>query len=182
MVTFRREGQHLVETINAGRAIRCYPVGRGDTLAFTNFPLKTSFERDAAGRVTGFRMLGADKTMPRLRPDAFLPDELLRLGRIAEAVAGYRALHLNEYQLTYRAYEFLNRRPDLPAAEGLLTPAQKPFPQSAVVFARSASQQSLRLVPATASCGNCWRKKPAKPGRRIIPAWHQEPCAPLLAE
>lgn len=164
VVTFRREGQHLVETINAGRPILCYPVGGGDTLAFTDFPLKASFERTAAGQVTGFRMLGADKATPRLGQDEFLPGELLRLGRIAEAVAGYRALNLNEYQLTYMAYELLNRRPrpNLPAAEGLLTLAQERFPQSAVVFARwgdlhtcrrdtnkavAAYQTALRLNP-----------------------------------
>ena len=164
VVTFQREGQHLVETINTGLPILCYPVGSGDTLAFTDFPLRGVFGRDAAGQVTSFRMLGADNPMQRLRPTEFLPGELLRLGRIPEAVAGYRALKLTEYQLTYMVYELLNRRPrpDLPAAEGLLTLAEEQFPQSAIVFARwgdlyasrrdtnkavAAYQTALRLNP-----------------------------------
>ena len=101
--------------------------------------------------------------MPRLAPDNLLPGELLRRGRIAEAVAGYRLLRLNEYQLTYMAYELLNGRPaNLSAAEGLLTLAREQFPESAIVFARwgdlyarqgnkpraiEAYQQALRLYP-----------------------------------
>ncbi|WP_051719122.1 serine hydrolase domain-containing protein [Hymenobacter sp. IS2118] len=136
VVTFEREASHLVQRINAGNPILTYAVG-GDTVAFTDYPMRGRFERDAAGAVTGFRMLDAEKPMPRLRPDQFLPDELLRLGRIAEAVAGYRQLQLNEYQLTYMAYELFNRRPSNPAAvEGLLALALEKFPQSAVVHAR----------------------------------------------
>jgi CubicO group peptidase (beta-lactamase class C family) len=162
VVSFRRQGNHLVETINAGPEILTYPVG-GDTVAFTDYALQGVFERDTQKQVTGFRMLGADKAMPRLRPDELLPGELLRLGRIPEAVAGYRSMKLNEYQLTYMAYEFLNGRPaNLPAAEGLLSLAQEQFPQSAVVFARwgdlhlrrghkaeatKAYQSALRLNP-----------------------------------
>ena len=136
VVRFRREGSHLVEDINAGSPILCYPLGH-DTLAFTDYALKGVFERGPTGRVTGFRMVGAAQAMPLLPPAALLPNELLRLGRVAEAVAGYRTLKLSEYQLTYMAYELLNRRPaDLAAAEGLLTLAQEQFPQSGIVFAR----------------------------------------------
>ncbi|MBF9237490.1 serine hydrolase [Hymenobacter sp. BT683] len=136
VVTFQREATHLVERINAGNPILTYPMG-GDTVAFSDFPMRGRFERNAAGAVTGFRMLGAEKPMPRLRPDQLVPDELLRLGRIPEAVAGYRQFQLNEYQLTYMAYELLNRRPpNLAAAEGLLSLALERFPESAVVHAR----------------------------------------------
>ncbi len=162
VVTFQREAAHLVQRINAGNPILTYPVG-GDTIAFTDYPMRGRFERNAASEVTGFRMLGAEKPMPRLRPDQLLPDELLRLGRIPEAVAGYRQLQLNEYQLTYMAYELLNRRPNNPtAAEGLLGLALEQFPRSAVVHARwgdlylsrgdkpqaiSSYQTALRLNP-----------------------------------
>ncbi|MGY2134256.1 serine hydrolase [Hymenobacter sp. HD11105] len=162
VVTFQREADHLVEHINAGNPILTYPVS-GDTVAFTDYPLRGRFERNAAGEVTGFRMQGADKPWPRLRPDQLLPDELLRLGRIPEAVAGYRQFKLNEYQLTYLAYELLNRRPSNPAAaQGLLELALEQFPQSAVVHTRwgdlylgrgdkpraiAAYQTALRLDP-----------------------------------
>ena len=138
VVTFERQGDHLLETINAGSPILAYPVGR-DTVAFTDFPFRGAFERDAAGQITGLRMLGLGDVapMPRLRPDDRLPGEWLRAGRVPEAVAGYRALKLNEYQLTYMAYELLNARPaNLPAAEGLLTLAREQFPASGIVQAR----------------------------------------------
>ena len=151
VVTFRPEGDHLVETINAGPGILCYPVGR-DTVAFTDFVFTGAFERDAAAQVTGFRMRGADQTMPRLRPDEFLPNELLRQGQVAAAVAGYRALKLNEYQLTYMAYDLLNRRPapDLAAAAGLLTLAREQFPQSGIVAARWSDLYARRGEKAEA--------------------------------
>lgn len=136
VVTFRQQGNHLMETINDGGEILTYPVGR-DTVAFTDYALRGVFEQTANGTVTGFRMLGANQAMPRLADDDLLPGEYLRLGRVAEAVAGYRALKLNEYQLTYMVYELLNSRPaKVAAAEGLLTLAQEQFPQSAIVFAR----------------------------------------------
>lgn len=56
---------------------------------------------------------------------------------MAEAVAGYRPLKLNEYQLTYMAYDLLYQRPARPAAAaGLLALALEQFPQSAIVHAR----------------------------------------------
>ncbi|NVO31633.1 serine hydrolase domain-containing protein [Hymenobacter lapidiphilus] len=139
VLALRAEDNHLVERINGGNDILCYPVG-GDTLAFTDFPLRGVFERSAAGSITGFRMLGADKTMPRLPEEEFLPNELLRRGRVAEAVAGYRTLKLGEYQITYLVYELLNpRQPggaDLAGAKGLLELAREQYPQSGIVAAR----------------------------------------------
>ena len=162
VVTFRREAGHLVETINDGAEILAYPVGP-DTVAFTDYALRGVFTRDAAGRVAGLRIPETNQLLPRLAPENLLPGELLRQGRIAEAVAGYRLLRLNEYQLTYMVYELLNSRPaNLSAAEGLLTLAREQFPESAIVFARwgdlyarqgnkpraiEAYQQALRLYP-----------------------------------
>ena len=136
VVAFCREGDHWLETINAGRPILAFPL-RGDTVAFTDFPMRGTFVHDAAGQVSGFMMLGAEQAWPRLRPDQLLPNELLRQGRVAEAVAGYRPLKLNEYQLTYMAYDLLYQRPARPAAAaGLLALALEQFPQSAIVHAR----------------------------------------------
>ena len=136
VLTFAPEGNHWLETINAGPPILTYPAG-GDTVAFTDFPMRGTFGRDGSGQIVSFRMLGAENAMPRLAPTQLLPNELLRLGRIAEAVAGYRALHLGEYQLTYMAYDLLAQRPPrLPAVQGLLELAQEQFPQSAIVQAR----------------------------------------------
>ncbi len=164
VMTFRREGDHLVQVINAGAPIPCYPVGvagaqgMNDTIAFTDYTTRGTFRRDAAtGAVTGFLFPGADQPMPRLRPDEFVPSELLRLGRLTEAMAGYRALNLNEYQLTYLVYDLLNpnRRPrltpsDLAAAEALLTLGQERFPQSGIVPARWGDLYTLRGQPTQA--------------------------------
>ena len=151
VVSFRVEGRFLVENINAGSDILAVPVG-GDTVAFTDFPMRGIFERDVSGQATGFRMLGAAVAFPRLPPTRLLPNELLRQGRVAEAVAGYRPLKLGEYQLTYMAYELLNRRPapDLAGAEGLLTLAEEQFPQSGVVAARWGDLYALQKNPAQA--------------------------------
>ncbi|RSK25228.1 serine hydrolase domain-containing protein [Hymenobacter metallilatus] len=162
VVTFRREAGHLVENINDGAEILAYPVA-SDTVAFTDYAMRGVFTRNAAGQVASLRILETNQLLPRLAPENLLPGELLRRGRIAEAVAGYRLLRLNEYQLTYMAYDLLNARPaNLSAAEGLLTLAREQFPQSAVVFARwgdlyarlgnktqaiEAYQQALRLYP-----------------------------------
>ncbi len=136
VVSFRRENNFLVETINDGNPILCVPVGR-DTVAFTDYTLRGLFERGPSGRVDSFRVEGSARAMPRLAEGEYVPNELLRLGRIAEAVEGYRRLNLNEYQLTYMAYEFLNRRPaNLNAAEGILGLARQQFPESAIVYAR----------------------------------------------
>ena len=119
VLVLQRQGDHLVETINVGNGILTYPVGR-DTVAFTDFPFQGKFERDASGQITGLRMLGLGDVapMPRLKPEERLPGEWLRAGRIPEAVAGYRAMKLNEYQLTYMAYDLLNGRPANLAATG----------------------------------------------------------------
>ncbi|RSK47510.1 serine hydrolase domain-containing protein [Hymenobacter rigui] len=139
VLDFRVEGEHLVERINGGPGILCYP-GGGDTLAFTDFPLRAVFERAPDGRVAGLRMLAGGPALPRLPNDALLPNELLRLERVAEAVAGYRNLQLGEYPLTYLIYELLNPRrpggPDVAGARGLLELARQQYPQSGIVAAR----------------------------------------------
>ncbi|GGG60278.1 serine hydrolase domain-containing protein [Hymenobacter glacieicola] len=139
VLDFRVAGNHLVERINGGPGILCYPMG-GDTLAFTDFPLRAVFERRPDGPVLGVRMLAGGSVLARLAEDELLPNELLRQGRVAEAVAGYRTLHLGEYPLTYRIYELLNpRRPggaDVAGARGLLELARQQYPQSGIVAAR----------------------------------------------
>ncbi|MBC7447140.1 MAG: serine hydrolase, partial [Hymenobacteraceae bacterium] len=143
VLTLKRVGDHLEETIDGtlavGSPILCFPVG-GDTLAFTDFVVRAVFRRDAAGHVTGLQMSGADRPFPRLPPDVLLPGELLRAGRLSEGIAGLRALRPNESQLTYLAYELLNRRPtrpaDLATAEAVLRLAEELHPKASIVYAR----------------------------------------------
>jgi CubicO group peptidase (beta-lactamase class C family) len=143
VVTFRRVGDHLEEVIaggvTVGAPIPTFLVGR-DSLGFTDFPGTAVVVRDAAGRVTGLRMPYGDRPIARLAPDSLLPGELLRAGRLDEAADAYRALGLGESQITYMAYELLNRRPvrpeALPAARVLLTVAEERYPRSTAVLAR----------------------------------------------
>ncbi|WP_128543386.1 serine hydrolase [Larkinella soli] len=144
VVQFRKENGYLVETINSGHPIYCFPTGR-DTVAFTDYVLKGYFLRGPSGRIDSVRIEGQAQAMPRLPENAFLPNELLRMERLPEAVAGYRAQKLNEYQLTYMAYNLMYGRPArLRAAEAILQLAQEQHPGSAIVFARWGDLHRLR--------------------------------------
>lgn len=136
VVTFRREKNYLIETINNGSGIYCIPLSR-DTVAFTDYTLKGFFCRNASGRVDSIRVEGQASAMPRLAEGVYLPNELLRMGRVTDAVAGYRTLKLSVYQLTYLAYELTNNRPaNLNAAEGILGLATEQYPKESIVYAR----------------------------------------------
>ena len=136
VVSIRREGNRLIERINGGNDISCVPVAR-DTIALTDYTARAYFSRNKAGRVDSLRIEWQQTPMPRLPDGQLLPNELLRMGRIADAVAGYRALKLNVSQLTYMAYDFTTSRPtNLPAAEGILALAKEQFPNESMVYAR----------------------------------------------
>ncbi len=144
VVSVRRKGNLLIETINNGNDIICVPTGR-DTIAFTDYTAKAYFSRSKAGQVDSLRVEWQKTPMPRLSATTYLPNELIRLGRIADAVAGYQAMNLNVYQLTYMAYEFTTQRPaNLPAAEGVLELAKQKFPKESIVFARFGDLYQLR--------------------------------------
>ena len=58
-------------------------------------------------------------------------------GHILESIAAYRKLQLNEYQLTYMAYEFMHQKPaKLKEAEGILQLANERYANSGIVQAR----------------------------------------------
>ncbi len=136
VVTFRRWGNLLIEKINNGNEIICVPTGR-DTIALTDYTAKAYFSRGKTGRVDSVRVEWQKTPMPRLPERVYLPNELIRMGRIAEAIAGYRAMNLNVYQLTYMAYDFASNRPaNLPAAEGVLELAKERYPKEGIVYAR----------------------------------------------
>ncbi|MFD2935105.1 serine hydrolase [Spirosoma flavum] len=163
VVTFRRKGNLLIEKINNGNDIICVPTGR-DTIAFTDYTAKAYFSRGKTGRVDSVRVEWQKTPMPRLAEGVYLPNELIRMGRIAEAMDGYRAMSLTVYQLTYMAYDFVSNRPaNLPAAEGVLELAKQRYPKEGIVYARygdlyqkqgnktkaiAAYQTALQLDPA----------------------------------
>ncbi|WP_233219313.1 serine hydrolase [Adhaeribacter arboris] len=136
VVTFRRENNYLIETINQGSPIYCFPVAM-DTIAFSDYPYKGVFRRNAQGDIADVVILEQQKVLPRLSENNLLPNELMHRGQIAEAIAGYRKLKLNEYQLTYMAYEFMHQKPaKLKEAESILHLANEQYPKSGILQAR----------------------------------------------
>ncbi len=138
VLTLRREGNHLVENINEGRDIYCFPVAN-DTIVFTDFNVKGFFQRDGSGRIISVRSeYQTDKNASlRMRADEFTPSEYLKAKRYAEAKEGFKKMNLNEYQITYAAYDWLNKKPfDPKPVKALLEVAAEQHPASAIVYNR----------------------------------------------
>lgn len=136
VVYIRREKYYLVEQINEGPEIYCFPVAK-DSIVFTDFNIKGWFVRDAAGAVVGLQSQYQDKPMQKMKTDEFSPSELLRSKRYAAAKDAFGALNWNEYQLTYKVYELLNKKPfDADAVKAMLELAVTQHPRSAIVQSR----------------------------------------------
>jgi tetratricopeptide (TPR) repeat protein len=138
VVYMRCEKDYLVERINNGPDIYCFPTGR-DTIVFTDFNVKGFFQTDAAGKVISLRSEYQDAPMPRMRDDEFTPTELFSQKRYADAKAVIRSLNLDVYQLTYRAYELGSQQGvDPNVVKSILEVAEEQYPQVAVVHLRFA--------------------------------------------
>ncbi len=132
----RREKNYLVETINEGKNIYCFPVGK-DSIVFTDFNIKGFFTRDEKGNISGLQNEYQQQPMPKMKADEFSPGEHLRAKRYAAAKEGYANMNMNEYQLTYLAYDlFSKKKKDLEAVKIILDLAQEKFPQSSIVYRR----------------------------------------------
>lgn len=131
-----KENSYLVEKINEGRDIYCFPIAK-DSIVFTDFNTKGKFDRDENGKVIGLRYEWQEKPMPKMKDNEFSPSEHLKNKRYAEAKEGFKAMNWNEYQITYMAYELFNKKnADLEAVKTVLTLASELYPQSAIVNAR----------------------------------------------
>lgn len=136
VVYIRREKDYLVENINEGPDIYCFPVGR-DSIVFTDFNIRGWIGRAADGAVVSLQSAYQEKPMMKMGKDEFAPSELLRLKKYAAAKEAFRVMKLNEYQITYKAYELLNKKPfDSEAAKAVLEVALAEHPQSAIVRSR----------------------------------------------
>jgi tetratricopeptide (TPR) repeat protein len=136
VVSFRKEQNYLVQQFNGGEKIYCFPAGK-DTFMLTDFFMKGVFVRDNQNNIQSFKVVDFGDLMPKMRETEYAPHELIKLGRLAEAKEGYRQMKFNEYQLTYMAYEFMNRKPkNYFAAQAILELAQEQHPNSAIVYAR----------------------------------------------
>ena len=137
VMSFQREGDHLIQVINSGTPIPCFPIAV-DSIVLTDFNVKAHFRFDAQGRAISFQSAYQPNAIPRMAEDEFTPTELINAQRLLEAQALFRAQQLNVYQITYKIYELLNRKPvgNFLAAKMLLELAEEQHPQSAIVFAR----------------------------------------------
>ena len=132
----RREKNYMVENINEGKNIYCFFVGK-DSIVFTDFNVKGFFTRDAGGLITGLQNEYQKLPMPKMRKNEFSPGEHLRAKRYAEAKEGYANMNMNEYQLTYLAYDlFSKKKKDMEAVKTILEVAEEKFPASSIVFSR----------------------------------------------
>jgi CubicO group peptidase (beta-lactamase class C family) len=128
----RREGNYLVENINQGKAIYCFPTAK-DSIVFTDFNIKGWFVRDAAGRVVGIQNAYQNAPLPRMKADEFTVSELFQKGDFEAAKAQIRTMGFDEYGITYQAYDSYR---NLKVARAYLEVAQELFPKSSIVLTR----------------------------------------------
>lgn len=132
----RRENNYLVENINEGNDIYCFPVSK-DTIVFTDYNIKAGFKRNENGEVISLQNIYQEKPMLKMAANEYTPGEYLRMKRYEEAKPGFEAMKMNEYQITYLAYDLLNKKPlNLDAVKTVLEVALKQHPNSAIVYSR----------------------------------------------
>ncbi len=132
----RRENNYLVENINEGDDIYCFPTSK-DSIVFTDFNVKAFFKFNGKGEAIALQSVWQKEPMPKMSDNEFSPNEYLRQKKYSEAKAAFKAMNLNEYQITYIAYDLLNKKPaDLEAAKAMLELAREQHPVSSIVYSR----------------------------------------------
>lgn len=138
VVYIRRERNYLVENINQGNDIYCFPVSR-DTIVFTDYNVKGWFTVGTDGVATSLQTEWQNEPMMRMKPEEYTPSEYLIQKRYAEAKAGFKSMNLNEYQISYMIYNLLHAKgSDAEAVRMLLELALEQHPNSSIVYARRA--------------------------------------------
>jgi tetratricopeptide (TPR) repeat protein len=67
----------------------------------------------------------------------FTPSEYLKLKRYTEAKQAFGKMNMNESQITYLAYNLLNKKPyDLQSVRTILELAEDQHPKSSMVYSR----------------------------------------------
>ncbi len=132
----RKEKNYLVETINEGGDIYCFPVSK-DTIVFTDFNIKGFFKRNENGDVIGLQNIYQEKPMLKMKDDEFSPNEYLNLKKYDEAKKAFAAMNMNEGQITYLAYDLINKKPlNAIAVKTILDLATTQHPNSSMVYSR----------------------------------------------
>lgn len=132
----KKEQNYLVENINEGNDIYCFPIAK-DSIVFTDYNIKGSFQRNEQGVVVSLQNVWQEKPMPKMKADEFSPSEYLNMGKYEEAKAAFRTMNMNEYQITYLAYNLMNKKPlNLDAVKTILDLAMVQHPNSSIVHSR----------------------------------------------
>lgn len=132
----RKEKNYLIENINEGNDIYCFPISK-DTIVFTDYNIKGFFRRNEQGEVTGLQNIYQDQPMQKMKDNEFSPSEYLKLKKYEEAKKAFGAMKMNEYQVTYLAYDLLNKKNwDMNAVKTVLELAQEQHPGSSIVYSR----------------------------------------------
>ncbi len=132
----KKEKNYWVENINEGSDIYCFPVAK-DTLIFTDYNVKGFFKRNEKGEVIALQNIYQDKPMPKMKNDEFSPSEYLRMKKYDEAKKAFGDMKMNEYQITYLAYDLMNKKPvNMNAVKTILDLAVEQHPNSSIVYSR----------------------------------------------
>ena len=132
----RKEKNYLVENINEGNDIYCFPVTK-DTIVFTDYNIKAGFKMNDKGEVISLQNIYQEKPMPRMKDDEFSPSEYLKVKKYSEAKKAFGAMKMNEYQITYLAYDLMNKKPlNIDAVRTVLEVAIEQYSNSSIVYSR----------------------------------------------
>lgn len=132
----RREKNYLVENINEGNDIYCFPISK-DTIVFTDYNIKGFFVRNDKGEIIGLQNIYQEKPMLKMKDDEFSPSEYLTMKKFDEAKKAFGAIKMNEYQITYLAYDLMNKKPlNTDAVKTILDIAIEQHPNSSIVHSR----------------------------------------------
>ncbi len=132
----RKENDYLVENINEGNNIYCFPISK-DTIVFTDYNIKAGFKFNQNEEVVSLQNVYQEKPMLKMRDDEFSPSEYLKMKNYVEAKKAYSAMKMNEYQITYLAYDLMNKKAlDLEAVKTILDIALDQHPNSSIVYSR----------------------------------------------
>jgi CubicO group peptidase (beta-lactamase class C family) len=138
VLTLRREADYLIEQINDSKNIYCFMIG-SDSLVFTDYNIRGYFKRNAAGEILSLRNMyqTEEQAMPKMKDDEFTPSEYLKMGDYSNAKTGFRTMNMNEYQISYLAYDYLHKKPlDTMAVHTILELSSELFPKSSIVQSR----------------------------------------------
>jgi CubicO group peptidase (beta-lactamase class C family) len=132
----RKENDYLVENINEGNNIYCFPISK-DTIVFTDYNIKAGFKFNDKGEAVSLQNIYQEKPMPKMKEDEFSPSEYLKMKNYVDAKKAFAAMKMNEYQITYLAYNLMNKAPlDLVAVKSILDVALEQHPNSSIVYSR----------------------------------------------